>query len=164
MLRNQLIRAAAASVASLGFLFSTSALAQKDIPYPSAATATVSSVAVTVSNSFATGADGATTIDGAVFPAQQVDLTATWSIQNRSAGPGQDTVYGAGLAITFTPSTTVTPGPAVSVGALSACTVTSASSTCVRTISFAAPATPGNYQVTITLAGTDFCRCNGSRQ
>ena len=161
MLGNQLVRAAASGVASLGFLFSTSALAQKDIPYPSAATATVSSVAVSVSNSFATGADGATTIDGAVFPAQQVDVTTTWSIQDRSAGPGQDTSYGTGLAITFTPSTTVTPGPVVSVGALSACTVTSASSTCVRTISFAAPATPGNYQVTITLAGTGFTGATG---
>jgi hypothetical protein len=157
----QLIQAAALGVASLGLFFSTSAFANKDIPYPSAASATVSSVAVTVSNNFTTGADGATTIDGAVFAAQQIDVTATWSIQDRSAGPGQDTSYGTGLAITFTPSTSVTPGPLVSVGALSTCSVTSASSTCVRTISFAAPATPGNYQVTITLAGTGFAGATG---
>jgi len=157
----QLIRAAALGVASLGFFFSASAFANKDIPYPSAASATVSSVAVTVTNNFAAGADGATTIGGAVFPGQQVDVSATWSIQDNSAGPGMDTSYGAGRAITFTPSTTVTPGPAVSVTAISGCTVASAASTCVRTISFAAPATSGNYQVTVTLAGTGFTGSTG---
>lgn len=158
----QLIRAAALGAASLGFLFSTSALANKDIPYPSAASATVSSVAVTVSNNFTAGGNGSTTLDGAVFPGQQVDVTATWSIQDRSSvGGGQDTLYGAGLAITFTPSTTVTPGPTVTVSAIAGCTVTSASSTCIRTISFAAPATSGNYQVTVTLGGTGFTGPNG---
>jgi hypothetical protein len=160
-MHQSLIRAAAISVAAYGFLFSATALANKDILYPSAASATVSSVGVDVSNSFTTGADGSTTLDIAVFAGQQVGVSVTWSIQDRSAGPGQDTNYGAGLLVTFTPSTTATPGPAVTVVAIANCTVTSSASTCEKTINFAAPATVGNYQVTITLGGTGFTGMNG---
>jgi hypothetical protein len=154
-------RFAAVGCTALGLAFSTAALANKDIPYPSAATATVSAAPVAVSNSFTTGTSGSTTLDEDVFSGQQIDVSATWSIQDRSSGPGQDTSYGAGLLITFASSTSVTPGPSVSVGALANCTVTSAASTCARTISFAAPATPGTYQVTITLAGTGFTGATG---
>ncbi len=155
------LRAAVIGTVVFGFAYSNSALAQKDIPWPSAASATVSNAAVSVSNNFLAGADGSTTLDAAVFSGQQVDVSVTWSIQDRSAGPGQDTIYGTGLTITFSPSTTDTPGPSVSVDGLANCTVTSTASTCVRTVSFAAPATPGNYQVTITLGGTGFTGATG---
>jgi len=152
---------AAVGCTGLGLCFSTAAFAQKDIPYPSAATATVSAAPVAVSNSFSTGASGSTTLDEDVFAGQQIDVSATWTIQDRSPGAGQDTSYGTGLLITFSSSTSVTPGPSVTVAALANCTVTSAASTCLRTISFAAPAAPGNYQVTITLAGTGFNGATG---
>lgn len=148
-------------VIGAGLAISAPAFAQKDIPYPSAASATVSSTPVAVSNNFVTGADGSTTIDDAVFSGQQVVVTATWSIQDRELGPGQDTDYGSGLTIEFASSTSVTPGPLVSVDAISDCTVASAASTCTRSISFSAPATPGNYQVTVTLSGTGFSGPNG---
>lgn len=158
-INGKLRRSAAIAGATLGLLFSTAALAQKDIVYPSGASATVSGADVAVSNSLATGADGSTTLNGALFAGQDVVVTATWSIQNRAPGAGQDTIYGTGLQVTFTPSTTL--GSAVSIAAIANCTVTSAASTCVRTVSFAAPATPGNYQVKVTLGGTGFTGSNG---
>jgi hypothetical protein len=145
-----LVRAAVLSALGLSGVYSTSALASKDIPYSSAASATLSGGATTLTTAFSTGADGSATLTEALFPAQQAVVTATWSIQDRSAQPGQDTSYGAGLVVTFSAGTTATPGPAVSVTAIPSCTVTSSASTCSTGISFEAPATPGNYQVTVT--------------
>jgi hypothetical protein len=160
-INGKLRRSAAIAGATLGLLFSTVALANKDILYPSGATATVSGSDVAVTNNFTTGSDGSTTLNGALFAGQAVVVTATWSIQDRSAQPGSDTTYGAGLLVTFTSSTTQTPGPAVSITAIPNCTVTSAASTCQKTVSFTAPATPGNYQVKVLLGGTGFTGSGG---
>ena len=145
-----------------GVLFSAPAFANKDIPYPSAATATVSGASVTVSpTSFPVGAAGSATLSPSLYPGQQVSVSATWSIQDNSAGPGQDTIYGTGLQITFAASTTVTPADAVAVTAISSCTLANKSSTCVRPIAFEAPTAPGSYQVTISLDGTGYNGSNG---
>lgn len=160
----QVIGSSLQALATLGagVLFSASAFAQKDIPYPSAATATVGDQSVEVDPfSFPLGAAGSATLSEALYPGQHVVVSATWSIQDRSPGMGQDTSYGAGLNITFAASTTATPGSPVAVAAIDACTVTSKSSTCVRSITFDAPATPGNYQVTISLAGTGYTGATG---
>jgi hypothetical protein len=154
----------ALTVLGAGVLFSASALAQKDIPYPSGATATVSGQSVTMSpTAFSVGAAGSATLSEALYPGQQVVVSATWSIQDRF-GSGQNTSYDPGRSITFASSTTATPGPAVAVAAIPDCTVTSKSSTCVRSITFDAPTTPGSYQITVTLAGTGFNGATGLTQ
>ena len=131
---------------------SASAFANKDMLYPSAATATVNGSSVSISSNFATGANGASTLDNAIHAGDVVSLTATWSIQDRSAQPGQDTAYPK--TVDFVSTTTVKPAgaPDVSVGALSSCPVTSSGSSCTTVISlgFSTPPTVGNYQVKVT--------------
>lgn len=136
--------------------FAGPAFAAKDLIYPSGASASVNSTTVTVSNNFSSGNDGSTTLDHAVYAGNTVSVSATWSIVNRSAEPGQDTSYGSsGLTATFSASTTTKPvgAPAVTVGAISGCTLTSASSTCTTPINFTVPAVTGGYQLKVTVGG-----------
>jgi hypothetical protein len=128
-------------------MLSAPAFANKDIIYASGATATVSDVLVGVTNNFNPGGNGSTALNEAVYAGQAVKFTVTWSLQDRSAQPGQDTIYSK--SVIFTRSTTATPGPTVSVDAIPNCTVTSSVSTCTTDVSFAAPATVGNYQVQV---------------
>ena len=136
----------------LSLAMTAPAYAAKDAIYPSAASATVSGVSADVTNTFVTGADGDTTLDEAVFEGQEVVVTATWSVKDNS-GPGTNTNWTNPRSATFTTSTTQKPAGAsdVSVAAISSCTLASPSATCTRMISFTAPATPGNYEVQVSV-------------
>jgi hypothetical protein len=137
----------------LGLALSAPAFAAKDAIYPSAATATVSSASADVSNNFVAGADGSTTLDEAVFEGQAVVVTATWSVKD-NLGPGMaNTNWTSPRSVTFNTSTTQKPPTAsdVVLASIPSCTLASKSATCTSTISFSAPATPGNYEVQISV-------------
>ena len=107
----------------LSLAFTAPAFANKDILYPSGASATVNGASAATSNAFSVGSAGSTTLDNAVYAGNAVSVTTTWSIYDRSAiGGGQDTTYPTS-AVTFTASTTVKPSGAanVSVNAISNC-------------------------------------------
>jgi hypothetical protein len=132
----------------LGLALSAPAFAAKDVVYPSAASATASGEATSVANSLAVGANGSTNLSEAVYLGQAVTVTAAWSIKNNS-GPGTNTAYPK--SVTFSASTSQTPGPQVVLNAIPQCPVTSASSTCTTDISFEAPSVPGNYEVQVSV-------------
>lgn len=149
MKRNQsFIRAGGLGVAVLGMLFSAAALAAPDIFYASSVTnVEVDGVAATTTNNLAVGGNNSATFDAAVFPAQGLELRVTWSIQNR-AGPAGNTSYPK--TVTFTSTTSVTPGPLVSLTINpTSCIATSAAFTCFTDVSFPAPATAGGYSVKV---------------
>ena len=131
---------------------SATALANKDVIYPSASTATANASSVSVSNDFVADADGASTLDNAINVGDVVRVTATWSIHDRSSQPGQDTAYPQTVAFVGATTTKPVGAPDVSVNAISSCPLTSSSSGCTTVIglSFSNPPTPGNYQVKVT--------------
>lgn len=141
------------SVAVAALALCAQALAAKDVIYPSSATATSDGSSINVSNSFSTGADGSTSVTNdvgvnSVYPGSAVSVTVGWSIQNKS-GPGvANTAYSR--TVNFTSSTTV--GSPVTVSPIGSCSVSSAASTCSTAINFAAPATPGSYQIRVLSA------------
>lgn len=131
---------------SLVLGFAAPAYAGPDRIYPSAATATVSASPVALSSNFTVGADGHTTLANTVFDGQQIVVSGTWSILDRSAEAGADTGYSK--TVNFT-ATTETAGPAVVVSAILSCVVSSSGSTCTSDISFSAPATAGDYRIKV---------------
>lgn len=138
---------------SLAFVLAAVALpasAALDNLYPNSATWEVNNVAdANVSPDFTVGANGHSTLDSDVYAADAIVVTAGWAIQNNAPAPGTDTSYPR--TVTFTGVTSAKPPGAddVTVAAITNCTATSAASTCSTTISFAAPATPGDYSVQI---------------
>jgi hypothetical protein len=146
----ELLKRVAPSLGAIGLSLALAApaFAGPDRIYPTAASATVSASPASLTTNFATAADGHATLDDGVFDGQQIVVTGTWSILDRSAEPGTDTTYPK--TVSFSTSTEVTPGPAVAVSAIPTCGVTSSGSTCIRDISFLAPATVGDYQVKVT--------------
>lgn len=145
----------------LSFALSAPAFATKDAIYPSAATVTVSSVSVSVTNTLPPGVNGDTTLDEAIFEGQAVVVTATWSVKNNCCS-GHNTNWSSARSVTFTTSTTTKPlgAPDVVVAAISACSLTSNADTCTRTISFSAPANPGNYEVTVHVPNSNLPNAN----
>jgi hypothetical protein len=135
----------------LSLALAAPAFATPDQIYPSAASATVSASPAALSSTFATAADGHTTLDDPVFDGQQIVVTGTWTIRDRSAQPGADTGYPKTVVFT---ATTESSGPAVVVSAIPNCTVTSSASTCIADISFSAPATAGDYQVKVAASSS----------
>lgn len=137
---------------SLGLAFAAPAFAGPDRIYPTAASATVSTAPAALTTNFAVAADGHATFQNTVFDGQQIVVTGTWSILDRSAEAGTDTAYPK--TVNFNVSTEVTPGPPVVVSAITSCGVTSSGSTCIRDISFSAPAAAGDYQVRVAAGST----------
>lgn len=132
--------------------FAAPAFAGPDRIYPSAASATVSASPAALTTDFIPAADGHATLDDTVFDGQQIVVTGTWSIQDRSTEPGIDTTYPK--TVTFTATTTATPGPAVAVSAILSCSVGGSGSTCVRDISFIAPAAVGDYEIKVAASSS----------
>jgi hypothetical protein len=157
MILNNFSHRTAIALGVLGFVFSEAAFAQKDIIYPSSATATVNSVARSLTSpSFSTGNDGSLSIAPSIYPADAIVVASNWNIQDRRLGPGADTDYGtSGFTATFSASTTAKPAGAsnVTVAAISNCTLSSSASTCARNIGITAPTTLGSYQVKISVGG-----------
>jgi hypothetical protein len=140
------------SAIGLGFALAAPAYAGPDRVYPSAATATASAAPVTLSTNITVGSDGHTTLVNTVFDGQQIVVTSTWSILDRSAEPGTDTTYPK--TVIFAATTEATPGPAVVVNTILSCGVANSGSTCIRDISFAAPAAAGAYQVKVAASSS----------
>ena len=135
-----------------GLLFAAPAFASKDQIYPSGAAATVTGLTAGIDFVVDVGSSGHATLDEALYPSQQVDVQVTWSIDNRR-GNGTNTNYGPGLLLQFAPSLEQTAGPDVAVADIPNCTVTSAASTCLRSIKFTAPTVAGNYQIAVKADG-----------
>lgn len=143
-------------------LLSAPAFAAKDAIYPSVASATVSGATVDASTSLVAGADGDITLDEAIFEGQEAVVTATWSVKDNS-GPGTaNTNWSSSRGVTFTTSTTQKPPGAsdIAVTSISSCTLASKLATCSRTISFTAPATPGNYEIQVKVENNNLPTAN----
>jgi hypothetical protein len=92
---------------------------------------------------FSTGANGSVTLDAAVSPGDQVTVTVTWSIEDKS-GRGTNTEYDR--VVQFTVSTSAS----FSVASLPNCTVTDSEDTCTTIVVFDAPSDEGsNYWLRI---------------
>lgn len=137
---------------SLGLALAAPAFAGPDRIYPTAASATVSASPADITTNFATASDGHATFNDTVFDGQQIVVTGTWSILDRSAESGVDTTYPK--TVIFTVTTNETPGSAVVVTAIPSCVVSSSGSTCARDISFSAPATAGDYQIKVAASSS----------
>ena len=137
---------------SLGLVLAAPAFAGPDRIYPAAASATVSSSPAVLTTNFAPAADGHATLDDSVFDGQQIVVTGTWNILDRSSEPGTDTSYPK--TVIFTVTTTETPGPGVVVSAIPNCTVSSNASTCSTNISFGAPAEAGDYEIRVAASSS----------
>lgn len=158
----------ASYIKPLGYLFglaimslSMPVLANKDVLYPASAAATINGASVTgsdISSSFSSGANGNTTINKDIYLGEFVEVAASWSIKDNSAGPGQDTSYSTGT-ITFAFATNVKPAGAEDVtlaADIPNCTLQSNAGSCPTTLGFYPPSTPGSYSVTVTSGGVAY--------
>jgi hypothetical protein len=153
MILNNFIPRSAITLGMVGFVFSGAAFANKDVIYPSSATATVDASSVAVTNNFVTGANGHTTLDNAVYDGDAVAVTAKWSIKdNRTTTGAAQTDYSSARTVNFTVSSVTGPESFTPTLTGTPCTgITSAGADkCTTEISFTAPATVGNYQVVVT--------------
>ena len=140
------------ALSAMVMAFSTSAFANKDIIYPNAGSVTVNGIYQgAVTNSFAVGVDGNATLNSPVNSGNQVAFMNSWGIQDRWNLFGQNTSYDQ--LVTFNVATTQKPAGAlnVSVTPISNCLVHGPGTpVCNGSVSFVAPATPGNYQILVT--------------
>lgn len=129
--------------------YAAPAAAGLDELYPNSAAWSVNAAAEgDVTSSFVVGANGSSTLNPDVYGGDAIQVVAGWAIKNNAAS-GSPTSYPR--TVTFTGVTLIKPlgAPDVTFGAIGNCAVSSATATCSTTITFAAPATLGTYQVQI---------------
>lgn len=141
-------------LAAVCFSASSMAYANKDVFYPHNASATVNGGTAGVNNTMSAGTDGATTLGSAVHFGENVSVTITWHILDRSTQGNANKVtdYSGGLAASFSTTTTQKPasGSDVSTASISNCSITSYETICSTVLSFSVPEVIGNYQLKVT--------------